>query len=223
MNVLYHYWFSPYSRAVRIALAEKSVEFDKELELTWNRRHEFLVLNPAGTVPVLELKDEGQVLCGSYSIIEYLDEKYPEPTLIGRDTIERAETRRLVEWFDTKFNEEVTSLFVTEKVLKRFLRLGTPDAHAIRCATQNIKHHLKYIEYLTDRRNWLAGDNFSYADIAAAAHLSCVDYLGDVVWDNYDLARDWYARVKSRPSFRSLLDDFIAGLPPAKHYKNLDF
>ena len=71
--------------------------------------------------------------------------------------------------------------------------------------------------------NWLAGDDFSLADIAAAAHISCVDYLGDVPWSDYPGAHDWYARVKSRPSFRPLLADHIPGLPPPKHYADLDF
>ena len=222
MKKLYHYWFSPASRAIRIALAEKAIEFDMVLELPWARRHEFLALNPAGTVPVLTL-DDGLTLTGSYAIREYLEETNPEVPMLGNTPIERAEIRRLIDWFDVKFNEEVTSLLITEKVMKRFLKLGVPEASNIRCAAINLKTHLKYIEYLAERRNWLGGDNISYADITAAAHLSCIDYLGDVPWENFPGAKDWYARIKSRPSFRPLLKDLIAGLPPVPHYKNLDF
>ncbi|MBL4802933.1 MAG: glutathione S-transferase family protein [Emcibacter sp.] len=222
MNKLYHYWFSPCSRAIRILLMEKGIEFEMVLELPWTRRHDFLVLNPAGTVPVLML-DDGPILTGSYAIREYLEETCTDDPLLGNTPEERAEVRRLTDWFDVKFNEEVTSLLITEKVLKRFLKLGVTEASNIRCAASNIKQHLKYIEYLAERRNWLGGDNISYADIAAAAHLSCIDYLGDVPWDNFSGAKDWYARIKSRPSFRPLLQDLIAGLPPVPHYKNLDF
>jgi glutathione S-transferase len=63
----------------------------------------------------------------------------------------------------------------------------------------------------------------SLADVAAAAHLSCIDYIGDVPWEAYELAKNWYARIKSRPSFRSILADHIAGMPPPKHYADLDF
>jgi len=222
MNKLYHYWFSPFSRAIRVALIEKNVEFDLELELPWARRHEFLALNPAGTVPVMALND-GPVLSGAYAIREYLEETVPNIPLLGESAEIRAEVRRLIDWFDVKFNEEVTSLLIAEKVMKRFLKLGVPEANNIRCAGTNIKQHLRYIEYLAERRNWLGGDNITYADITAAAHLSCIDYLGDVPWDDFPGAKDWYARIKSRPSFRPLLKDLIAGLPPVSHYKNLDF
>ncbi|WP_417319880.1 glutathione S-transferase family protein [Emcibacter sp.] len=223
MLTIYHYWFCPFSRKVRIALQEKGVEFEMKLEMTWQRRPEFLARNPAGNVPVLVNDDPQQTICGAYAIAEYIDEKYAEPGLIGETAEERAETRRLVEWFDDKFHREVTSLIVNEKVMKSFLKRGTPEAANIRYAGQNIKHHLKYIEYLTDRRNWLAGNDFTFADISAAAHLSCVDYLGDVPWQHFEKAKDWYARVKSRPSFKAILQDKIAGLAPSAHYRNLDF
>ncbi|MCK5425141.1 MAG: glutathione S-transferase family protein [Emcibacter sp.] len=222
MNKLYHYWFSPASRAIRIAMVEKDIEFDMALELPWARRHDFLALNPAGTVPVM-VQDYGLVLSGGYAIREYLEESSPDVPLLGKTAAERGEIRRLIDWFEVKFNEEVTALLITEKVMKRFLKLGVPEANNIRCAAMNIKQHLKYIEYLAERRNWLGGDNISYADITAAAHLSCIDYLGDVPWENFEGAKDWYARIKSRPSFRPLLKDLIAGLPPVPHYKNLDF
>ncbi|VAV91359.1 Glutathione S-transferase family protein [hydrothermal vent metagenome] len=222
MNKLYHYWFCPFSRATRVALMEWDVEFDPVLEMPWARRHDFLALNPAGTVPVLVTED-GLALSGSYAIREYMAETRPDSSLLGDSPAARAEIRRLIDWFDVKFNEEVTALLITEKVMKRFLKLGEPQAENIRCASTNLKQHLKYIEYLAERRNWLGGDEISHADIAAAAHLSCIDYLGDVPWENYQGAKDWYARIKSRPSFRPLLKDLIAGLPPVAHYKNLDF
>ncbi len=222
MRKLFHYWFCPLSRKIRIALFEKDVEFDLELELPWKRRHEFLMINPAGTVPVLQDVDDVTV-SGVTAISEYLDEVYGGPHLTGTDPVVASEVRRLVDWFDLKFNREVTELIINEKVMKRFLKRGTAEAKAIRYAGQNIKPHLQYIEYLTDRRNWLAGKDFSYADISAAAHLSCIDYFGDVPWENFQAARDWYARVKSRPSMQLILKDNISGLIPAPHYRDLDF
>ena len=159
----------------------------------------------------------------SMVIVEYLDECHPEPPLIGRTPGMRAETRRLVNWFDLKFNTEVTVNLVDEKIMKRFLGLGEPDSNAIRAGSANIHYHLDYIGYLTEQRRWLAGDELTLADIAAAAHLSCVDYLGDVPWSDHPNAKDWYARIKSRPSFRPLLGDHIPGAPPPPHYADLDF
>ena len=100
---------------------------------------------------------------------------------------------------------------------------GEPDPATIRAGHHNITGHLDYIAYLADRRRWLAGDAFSLADVAAAAQLSAVDYLGDVPWEDYAEAKDWYARLKSRPSLRPLLADLVPGVPPPKHYADLDF
>jgi glutathione S-transferase len=86
-----------------------------------------------------------------------------------------------------------------------------------------MKTHLEYVSWLADRRRFLAGDFFSLADIAAAAHFSAVDYIGDVPWDDYPRAKEWYVRIKSRPSFRPVLADHIPGLRPPTHYADLDF
>ncbi|MSO91943.1 MAG: glutathione S-transferase family protein [Rhodospirillales bacterium] len=222
MRTLYHLWLSPFCRKVRIALQEKKAEFDLKAENVWDRRPEFLAINPAGEVPVL-IEPDGTAISGSQVICEYLEDTIPEPAMLGKTPLERAEVRRLVQWFDEKFNREVTENLVGEKVNKRFLKLGQPDSSAIRAGYTNIHHHLGYIAYLVDRRKWLAGDQFSLADIAAAAHLSCVDYIGDVPWNESPSAKDWYARIKSRPSFRPLLGDQIPGVPPPKHYADLDF
>ncbi len=222
MRTLYHLWLSPFCRKVRIVLAEKKLEVDLQVEPVWERRQQFLTLNPAGKVPVL-VEPEGTVLCDSMAIAEFLEEVYPESSLIGGTAEERAEIRRLVAWFDHKFNAEVTANLVGEKIMNRFLGLGQPDSQAIRAGHANIRTHLDYIAFLIQRRNWLAGNHMTLADITAAAHLSCVDYIGDVPWDKHEDAKNWYARVKSRPSFRSILADHIPGLTPPKAYANLDF
>jgi glutathione S-transferase len=222
MRTLYHLWLSPFSRKIRLVLKEKNLDFDMVVERMWERRPEFLALNPAGEVPVL-IEPDGTTLADATAITEYLEEIYPERPLIGTTPMERAETRRLVAWFDVKFNREVTMNLVEEKIMKRFLGLGQPNSQAIRAGCQNIKHHLDYIAYLMDRRSYLAGDSFGLADITAAAHLSSVDYLGDVPWEQHAGAKEWYARVKSRPSFRPLLSDHIPGAAPPKHYADLDF
>jgi glutathione S-transferase len=221
MRVLYHLPLSPFSRKVRLTLAEKKLECELRIERVWERRENFLALNPAGDVPVLV--DGETILVDSVAICEFLEETQPEPRLHGRDALERAEVRRLVAWFDRKFNFEVTDNLVGEKVVKRLQRIGGPDTLAIRAGIMNIGYHLQYIGFLVERRNWLAGDQLTFADLTAAAHLSCVDYLGDVPWAKHEEAKNWYARIKSRPSFRPLLADQIPGLLPAAVYANLDF
>ncbi len=222
MRTLYHLPIDAGSRKIRILLAEKKLQFELKAEKVWERRKGFLRLSPAGEIPVL-IEDDGVSIPGPQVVAEYLDEAYEGPSLIGVSALDRAEARRVGNWFDVKFAHEVTKNLVDEKIMKRFLGLGQPNSSAIRAGHSNLHYHLDYIGWLTDRRNWLAGDDFSIADIAAAAHLSAVDYLGDVPWSDHGGAKDWYVRVKSRPSFRPLLSDYIPGIPPPKHYADLDF
>ncbi len=200
-------------------------------ERSWDRRTEFLKLNPAGTTPVLV--EEGMPpVPGAAIIVEYLEETRggkvpPHLRLMPGDPGGRVEVRRLMSWFNDKFFEEVSGTLVTERIYKRFIPMaqggGSPDTAALRVARNNIRYHLSYIGWLIRSRDWLAGDALSYADLAAAAHLSAADYLGDVPWDEDETAKAWYARIKSRPSFRVLLGEKLPGLPPSASYANLDF
>jgi len=222
MPSLLHLPLDPFSRKIRIVLSEKKITASLAVEPIWERRHEFLSINPAGTVPVF-IEDDGTTISTSQAIAEYLEETSKEPALIFGTALQRAEIRRLCNWFDVKFNTEVTEYLLGEKIMKRFLGLGEPSSETIRAGYANIDTHLGYIEYLAEQRAWLAGENFSLADITAASHISCIDYLGDIAWEDYQQAKQWYARIKSRPSFRPLLQDLIPGTQPPAHYKNLDF
>ncbi len=219
MRILFHFWLHPFSRKVRIALAEKKLPFDLQIEKVWERRIEFLAMNPAGDLPVL-VEQDGTTLSNSQVICEYLEEVYPEVNLLGHDPVQRAETRRLINWFDRKFNQEVTENLVNEKLMKSVLNLGEPHGPTIRAGRANIHYHLDYIGFLTERRTWLAGDSFSLADISAASHLSAVDYVGDVPWEEHQAARNWYEKVISRPSFESLLDERVPNFEPAYYMRN---
>jgi glutathione S-transferase len=222
MRTLYHQPLSPQCRKIRILLKEKAQEFDLVVERDWERRAEFLAMNPGGSLPVL-VEPDGTVFAEHCAVTEYLDEAYPDRPMIGFSVRDRAEARRLAAWFDSHFDGEVSRYLLGEKVVKRQARRGQTDAAAIRAGAHNIHYHLDYIGYLCERRRWLAGDDFSIADISAAAHLSAIDYLGDVPWDDHAEAREWYARVKSRPSMRPLLADRIAEVKPPAWYDDLDF
>ena len=226
---LYHHPLCPQSRFARLALAEYGVEAALVEENTQERRYAFLLLNPACETPALQLAD-GHALSGAAAIAEYLDETAAAgkiQRLMPAQPAARAETRRLVDWYGRKFFAEVSGPLVTEKVYRRFLPPaqggGGPDMERVRSARANIRPHLRYIGWLAASRHWLAGETLSLADFAAAAHISSVDYLGDVPWAEDANAKEWYARVKSRPSFRALLNDRIARLPPAGSYADLDF
>lgn len=222
MRVLYHLPLSPFARKVRLVLGEKKLPFELQLEKVWERRPEYLELNPAGTVPTL-VEENGLVVPDSGVICEYLEEAYPDAPLLGRTRAERVEVRRLVAWFDGKFAREVTTNLLGEKFMKRLSGRGNPDANALRAGYANMRGHLEYLGWLSETRKWLGGDALSLADFAAAAHLSALDFAGDVDWSISPAAKDWYARVKSRPSFRPLLADRVPGVIPPAHYADLDF
>lgn len=219
---LIHHPSSPGSRKARVALSELGLTCQIVLESYWLRRPEFTALNVASEVPVL-LLDETAYVVGDQAICEFLEETKPDRSLLGASLERRNETRRLLQWFDRKFAHEVTDNIVGEKLAKRLMRSGDACAPVIRAGIANIHYHLDYIGWLTERRSWLAGPEFSLADIAAAAHISLIDYLGDVPWADHEDARTWYMRVKSRPSFRPLLAETMAGVTPAEHYALLDF
>lgn len=230
MAILYHHPFCPHSRFARLVLAEFGLDVDLIEEKVWERREGFLALNPAGTTPVLA-EEQVTSVPGATIIAEWLDETrglaFAERRLLPENPLARVEVRRLMAWFGEKFAEEVSEPIVREKIYKRFMPStaggGAPDPASIRAAKNNIRYHLKYIGYLIRQRNWLAGDVLTYADLMAAAHISVVDYFGDVPWGEDDTAREWYARIKSRPSFRPIINDRVAGMAPAPVYADLDF
>jgi glutathione S-transferase len=218
---LLHFPLGPFSRKVRIVLREKELDAELEAVEPWRQPDALAALNPAAEVPVL--LDGERVICDSSAICEYLEETRPERRLLALDPVERAEVRRLVAWFDVKFVREVTDPIWREKVLKFAVSRETPNSAAVRVGVANLHAHLGYIAYLFEQRNWLAGDHISLADAAAGAQLSVLDYLGDVPWDAHPGAKLYYARLKSRPSFRPLLADRSPCLKPAAHYDDLDF
>lgn len=221
MNVLYHYPLSPFSRKVRLCLGEKKIEVKLEEERYWEQDGELRRRNPAGKIPVLKLGN--RTMSESMAICEYLEEAYPTPALMPRSADARYEVRRLVSWFDDKFYHEVTIKLVGERVFRKVMGTGYPDSGNVKSGAKAIKHHLDYMSHLLEKRRWLAGDEMTLADFAAASHLSCLDYISDVDWNRSDIVKDWYVKIKSRPAFRSLLADQIPGFPPPVHYANLDF
>lgn len=221
MARLFHVPLSPHCRKVRLSLAEKKIEVELVEERYWEKDPDFLRRNPAGKVPVLRL--DGIMMSESAAICEYIEETRPEPSLLPSDSVQKLEVRRLVSWFDDKFHNEVTSKLLYERVNKKMMKAGYPDSKNVKAGAKAIKFHLGYMTWLLDHRRWLAGDNMTLADFAAAAHLSALDYISDVDWNSCPEVKDWYAKIKSRPAFRSILADQVPGFTPPRHYNDLDF
>lgn len=221
MVLLVHHSISPQSRKIRVIMAEKKMLFVLKEEEPWNLSKDIKKFNPAGELPIFIF--DGNVISSNYAICEYLEENYPSPVLLPGNPKQRAEIRRLCDWFDTKFYKEVYQYIVVEKVHKRFKNGSAPDSRVLKAGLNNLKFHMSYIDWLAERNSYLAGNEFSMADITAAAHLSVIDYLGDVDWESFKNAKLWYSKIKSRPSFKEILKDTVKGIFPSKQYSNLDF
>jgi glutathione S-transferase len=227
MPKLYQFTLDPFSRRIRLTFAERGMPIQLVDERPWGPSQNLIDLNPSGHLPVLH-EDSGAAICGIEALGEYVEEAYGgQFTLLPGNVYNRAEIRRLVAWFDVKFYAEVSEPLLTEKVIRRFLPQseggGAPDMNRVRMALANLKPHLDYLSWLAEERSWLAGDDLTLADLSAAAHLSAIDYLGDINWTDNPVAKSWYQRIKSRPSFRVLLGDSLPAMPPAPSYADLDF
>jgi glutathione S-transferase len=223
--ILHHFPLDPFSRQARLALGEKKLAYQEVIERYWERPETLAALNPSGRPPVL-VDGEGStriVACESYAVLDFLEEAYPQTPLLSRDASERTEARRLQQWFDRKFDFEVNGFLLYEKMEKRLLGMGAPDLAGIRRGRDGVRSHFYYLDRLLAERDWLAGRRLSLADIAAAAHISVIDYIGEAPWEAFQNVKLWYMKTKSRPSFRTLLTDRLPGLPPFATYAELDF
>jgi glutathione S-transferase len=220
---LYQFPLCPFSRKVRLLLGEKAVGYELVRESPWQQRDEFLDMNPAGQTPVMVDANAGVVLIDSSTICEYFEETVEKATMLPGTAANRAEIRRLVTWFDERLYAEVVAPLMHERLLKRIVHRLTPDAKALREAMRAANAHLDYVDYLLDHRRWIGGPVLSLADLTAAAHLSVADYLGGIDWRGHDRTREWYAALKSRPSFRPLLSERMEIVGPPEHYDKVDF
>ena len=212
-RTLHHFPLDPFSRQARLALGEKKLAFEEVVERYWDRPEGLSALNPSGVPPVLVEQDGEQrlIVCESRAVLEYLEEAHREPPLLSRDAAERAEARRIQQWFDRKFDFEVNAFLLY------------PDLAGIRRGRDGVRSHFYYIDQLLNEREWLAGRRISLADITAAGHISVIDYIGEAPWEQFKNVKTWYMKIKSRPCFRPLLSDRLPGLPPSAHYHDLDF
>lgn len=222
---LHHFPLDPASRQARLALGEKKLAFEERPVRYWEYDEVFHALSPTGRTPVLQIGqgENGFAACEILAVLDWIETQNIRPALLSSDPAERAEAMRIRTWFDRKFEVEVDAPILYERMEKRLQRLGSPEAVALRQGRAALKDNLAYLEDLLGRRDWLAGRTMSLADLAAAAHLSVLDYFGEIAWRSFPHLKTWYMRLKSRPSFRPLLADRLPGIAPVDHYADLDF
>ena len=177
------------------------------------------------TMPVF-LDMDGTRAEGVWAILDHLEQNYPDRPLAPADDAARRACLRWVDWAFGPFHEQVTQRIVYEKAAPRYTGAGfsrPPDMNVIRAGREDLKAALKAIGAAAEGNGNLACREISLGDLAVAAHLSALDYFGEVPWADFPAAGEWYVRMKSRPSFRSILSDRVPGQPPVSHYAELDF
>lgn len=220
---LFQFPLCPFSRKVRLLLGEKGVGYELVRESPWSRRDEFIDINPTGQTPVMVDESRGIRLIDSMAICEYLEETVDRAAMINGTAANRAETRRLVAWFDMHFYKDITAPLLHERMIKRIVHRAAPDAKVLREAMKAAVGHLDYTDYLLDHRTWLGGATMGLADLAAASQISVADYLGGIDWKGHEQTARWYRGFKSRPSFRPLLSERMEVISPPPHYDDVDF
>jgi glutathione S-transferase len=223
MWLIHQFPLCPFSRKVRLMLAEKGVAFELRRASPWERADEFMDMNPAGQTPVVEEDQRGIVLIDSRAICDYFEETVAGTPLVSGTALDRAEIRRLIAWLDERLYGDLVAPLIEERMRKRLVSRDAPDTRILREAMKASNAHLDYLDYLLDHRRWLAGPVLTLADLAAAAHLSVADYLGGVDWRGHKQTVDWYGVMKSRPSFRPLLAERMEVIVPPAHYDKVDF
>ncbi|MBN9534351.1 MAG: glutathione S-transferase family protein [Alphaproteobacteria bacterium] len=214
MRQLRHLLLSPPSRLARLLLGEKRLSCDliaaEEAELH---------------LPVFTDLDGVQVT-GLWALVDHLEGVYSENPTVPEEPMARAEALRILDWTMSVFQEDVTRKVVYEKASRRFTGAAprrTPDMNVIRQGRETLSQTLGMIGETSERIGYLAAKQCTIADLAMAAHISALDYFGEIPWLDFPATAEWYVRVKSRPSFRPLLSDRVPGQPPAQNYAELDF
>jgi glutathione S-transferase len=214
MRKLIHLTLSPTSRLVRLLVGEKRLTCDPALSE-----------DPLTHLPAFTDLD-GTTVTGLWAIVDHLEGTYPEHPLMPEDPAARGEALRWLDWAMGPLHDQVTRRILFEKGAQRYTgapqRLA-PDMNVIRQGREALRTALKILGEAAETRGNLAARDCTIADLAAAAHLSALDYFGEVPWTEYPAAAEWYGRIKSRPSFRTLLADRVPGQPPTASYAELDF
>ena len=205
---------SPASRLIRLAAGEKRISCN------------LVAAEDAGAHLPVWVEDDGYSVTGIWAIVDHLENTYPDPPLLPEDAAERGEALRLLDWSMAIFHEEITRRIVFEKASQA--QTGShsrrpPNMETIRVGRSALRTTLPALGALAESRGFLAGRHLSLADLALAAHVSALDYYSEIPLAEFPAMTEWYYRLKSRPSFRTLLSDRVPGQPPALHYAELDF
>jgi glutathione S-transferase len=210
MLTLYDTPLSPFAQKVKIALAEKGLEFETRPVSFADPPPELARLNPRAEIPILVDRgdEEDAAVWDSTIILDYLEDRYPEPSLWPESPAERARVRELEEVCDTQFDAVNWGIYE----VTYFKRAGGEEAAVLLDAARRQLWGLyTYLERQLDGREWLNGDAFGRGDLAAQPFVSASWAMFHKTADDSPLSR-WLARCRERPSIRRVRDEVRAYL-----------
>ena len=219
MLVLCGFSLSNYYNKVKMALLEKGVPFTEEVVKTGSKEEAVLASSPLGKIPFI--RTEQGTLCESQAIMEYLEDRYPEPRLTPADPWEAAKVRELVVFIDLHLE-----LVVRELYPQAFFGGTVSDSNKARVRTL-LEKNIAGFRRLARFAPYVAGPTFTQADCAAWASLPLVGMATKIVYGEDLLAGsgiDWKAYSKlvgARPSAQKVTadrkadQDRLAALRPA--------
>jgi glutathione S-transferase len=199
--------FGPNPRAVRMFLLEKGLTVPNvpvDLMGGENRQDAYVERNPGGQLPALEL-DDGRLLGETVAIFEYLEEKHPQPSLIGRTPEERAETRMWQRRIEFRITENLYNGFRFAEGIELFrprMRVLPEAAPGLKAVVQD---NLAWLDALMAGRKFIVGDRFAVPDIILFCALEFGSGVGQAVDAKHGNLARWLDRVRTRPSAETSL------------------
>jgi glutathione S-transferase len=197
-----HTGMGPNPRTVRMFVAEKGLDIPQvevDLMAAENRRAPYTDKNPAGQLPCLEL-DDGRYVAEITAICEYLEEKRPQPALIGATPEERAITRMWTRRIDLNIIEPMANGFRYAEGLPLFKDRMRTIPHAADDLKAIAREKLAWIDGLMKGNEFIAGSRFTLADILLFAFLDFGAAVGQKFDAKLTWIPGWFERVSARPS-----------------------
>lgn len=206
MTTLHGVGPSPFVRKVRVAMAEKGLSYDHEPVMPGMAPEGYEKLHPLKKIPVYQ--DGDFVLPDSSCILQYLERVQPNPALYPSDPKQYGRALWYEEYSDSKLTETVGPIFFNRVVKPRIFQ-QEPEEDVVKQKSEELLPLLDYLEgELADDREFLAGGQFSVADIAVGSIFVNYAHTGESVdASRWPKLAAYVARIHARPSFKALIEE----------------
>jgi glutathione S-transferase len=206
MLKIYGALLSPFVRKVRCVLTEKQVAYELVATNPFDKSGDFLRRSPLGRIPALE-DEQGRALADSTVIVEYLEERFPNPALFPRDPYDRARVRWFDEYADGGMAPSLTAKVFFQRVISARVIKGGCDEAIVQSALKELPTFLTYLEGELRGHQYLVAGTFTLADVSVACQLVNLRHAGvEVDAAQFPTVAAWFQGVVARPSLKALID-----------------